>query len=272
MDMELSPIEEVFYRNALPLIKGIRPQVWVDNKYRVDFYIPQKRLVIELDGHEFHSNPEQKECDAKRDRYLSLKGFRVVRFTGREIYRDVNKCIREVIDICSKIPDHAQVDISERNIDNSNPDDFQNHTYYCTYMQKVLNAIFTKHNLRNRSGDYIRLKMDGHDKLSIGVLDENKIYVAYTFIYNGDRAVDPEIILYRYFDIDTNMFEIIPLSLESYQDSLTQYADLDDRGRVIIYNEFQFLQIANYVEGMARRIEFFGFLETEVDRIYRSGE
>ena len=58
--------------------------------YRVDFLlIPKhgndKGVIIECDGDEFHSTIEALKHDYKRERYLEGLGYRVMRFTGKEI-------------------------------------------------------------------------------------------------------------------------------------------------------------------------------------------
>lgn len=65
-------------------------------RYRVDFILRDARLIIELDGHAYHSSPEQLEKDAIRQRYLTRSGYTVIRFTGREINRDAKGCVDEV--------------------------------------------------------------------------------------------------------------------------------------------------------------------------------
>lgn len=69
-------------------------------EFRVDFLIVAKflsgdvvRVVVECDGHEFHERTkEQAERDRRRDRELQILGYRVLRFTGREIWRDALAC------------------------------------------------------------------------------------------------------------------------------------------------------------------------------------
>jgi very-short-patch-repair endonuclease len=98
-----SHIEVAFFAFALLKIKNLRPQVWVD-QYRVDFAVPEKKVAIELDGHEWHNTREQRTYDAKRDRYLLLHGWRIIRFTGSEIHKDVMECVREAKDLINKLP------------------------------------------------------------------------------------------------------------------------------------------------------------------------
>lgn len=264
-NITFSHIEESFLNAALPKIRSLQWQVWVDWKYRVDFYIPDRRLIIELDGHDYHSSKEQREYDAKRDRYLSKKGFRIIRFTGREINRNVNKCVCDVIEIADSLP-HFEVKIpSDRDMDNPNPDNYQNLSGYCSYMQMIINVIFKKCGIGNHADAFVRLKVEGYDPLSIGVIEKNLIYVAYSFDYNGDKAVDPEVVLYRYFDASTNRFELIPFSFESYTGFFKECARLDDIGRVEIVDQADYILTANYIEGMARRIENAGFLNARVE-------
>ena len=74
--------------------------------YRVDFVIAShrgrspRRVVIECDGHDFHEKTkEQAARDKQRDRYLQRMGFKVLRFTGSEIWRDAAKCAAEVFEV-----------------------------------------------------------------------------------------------------------------------------------------------------------------------------
>jgi len=75
--------------------------------YRLDFAIHltaqsggrslNQWFAIECDGHDFHEKTkEQAQRDKARDRYLTAEGFKILRFTGAEIYADVNKCITEI--------------------------------------------------------------------------------------------------------------------------------------------------------------------------------
>jgi very-short-patch-repair endonuclease len=74
--------------------------------YRVDFYMiavmgPETIFtVVECDGHDFHEKTkEQAQRDKQRDRYFTSKGYKVVHFTGSEIWKDASKCASEIADI-----------------------------------------------------------------------------------------------------------------------------------------------------------------------------
>jgi very-short-patch-repair endonuclease len=74
--------------------------------YTVDFYIELTwrrkvfLLIVECDGHEFHEKTrEQASKDKERDRNLVKSGCAVLRYTGSEIYNDVDKCVIEIRDL-----------------------------------------------------------------------------------------------------------------------------------------------------------------------------
>jgi very-short-patch-repair endonuclease len=55
--------------------------------FTVDFYWPDKRLVIEADSYTYHSMPSAFERDRERDQQLILAGYTVVRFTYHQVTR-----------------------------------------------------------------------------------------------------------------------------------------------------------------------------------------
>jgi very-short-patch-repair endonuclease len=59
----------------------------VVNGYRVDFAYPEKRLAIEVDGHEFHSTPAQLQADLARQNEIVAAGWTVLRFTWLDLTR-----------------------------------------------------------------------------------------------------------------------------------------------------------------------------------------
>lgn len=111
-----SPIEALFLMAWMPeAVRGellLEPQVTV-GPYRVDFQVMDVRvphgsgarrraigakLVVECDGHDFHERTkEQAERDKRRDRWLTLNGYTVMRFTGREVWRDPFACVADVV-------------------------------------------------------------------------------------------------------------------------------------------------------------------------------
>jgi very-short-patch-repair endonuclease len=67
---------------------GVEPrvQIPVAGVGRVDLLIG-RRLVIEVDGFEYHSDPERFEADRRRDARLSARGYRVLRFSYAQVMR-----------------------------------------------------------------------------------------------------------------------------------------------------------------------------------------
>lgn len=53
--------------------------------YIVDFYCPSDRLIVELDGAS-HDDPARRDYDAKRQRFLTDRGFRVLRFENKDVF------------------------------------------------------------------------------------------------------------------------------------------------------------------------------------------
>ena len=59
-------------------------QVWLKG-FRVDFYWPELKLVVETDGATFHRTPERQEADARRSQALFAAGFTPLRFTHAQV-------------------------------------------------------------------------------------------------------------------------------------------------------------------------------------------
>ena len=124
-----SPIEKLFFIEWEYQIKAepyeeyywIMPQYKINN-YRVDFLIyyhyfskwikeskypehnKNKSLIVELDSFLWHgSKPEQFAKEKERERELKKENWNMMRFSGREIYRNAEKCVEEVFEYFSKI-------------------------------------------------------------------------------------------------------------------------------------------------------------------------
>lgn len=89
-----SPIETMLMKELAH--QGFRPYGQIPcGKFRIDIaiYHRGKKIAIECDGQQFHSSPEQKEHDAKKDDFLRRNRWKVFRFTGKEIYHDAKGCV-----------------------------------------------------------------------------------------------------------------------------------------------------------------------------------
>lgn len=96
------PYNKKLVSNARSLRKNMTPEerhLWYDflkklpcnvrrqhniGNYIVDFYIADRKLVIELDGKQ-HKALEHREEDEKRDRALALWGIKVLRYSNENI-------------------------------------------------------------------------------------------------------------------------------------------------------------------------------------------
>ena len=109
--------------NAQALRKNMTPEekhLWYDflkrlpmkthrqyniGNYIVDFYIPQKQLVIEIDGIQ-HLTKEHKENDQTRDKFLEGQGLKVLRFSNESIRKNF-------ADVCRIISNHIEIRIED---------------------------------------------------------------------------------------------------------------------------------------------------------------
>ncbi len=61
----------------------------------VDFYCPEERLAVELDGKE-HDDPLGVANDEVREELLRKNAVRVVRFENKEVFVDVERVLEEI--------------------------------------------------------------------------------------------------------------------------------------------------------------------------------
>jgi very-short-patch-repair endonuclease len=107
-----SPIEALFTasfdllrdRLQVPMAPVVRLEQQVAiGHYRADVVLTcktpsgdEKRLVVELDGHEFHERTkEQAAKDRSRDRWMLQQQLTVIRFTGSEVWNDPFTCCEQ---------------------------------------------------------------------------------------------------------------------------------------------------------------------------------
>jgi very-short-patch-repair endonuclease len=63
--------------------------------YILDFYCPEKKLIVELDG-KIHNMKEAKEYDKIRDKFFRQLGYQILRFWNSEIERDIKKVLEKI--------------------------------------------------------------------------------------------------------------------------------------------------------------------------------
>ena len=80
----MTPEEKHLWYDLLKKLPyNVRRQHNIEN-YIVDFYIAEKKLVIEVDGIQ-HTSPEAKQYDQERTNILNRWGIRVLRYSNDSI-------------------------------------------------------------------------------------------------------------------------------------------------------------------------------------------
>lgn len=64
-------------------------------EFILDFYCPEKELVIEIDGG-YHLTEEQKDYDQNRTGFIEEQGLRVVRFTNAEVKDNLEEVLTRI--------------------------------------------------------------------------------------------------------------------------------------------------------------------------------
>jgi hypothetical protein len=64
---------------------------------RADFAFPEQRLAIELDGYRYHSDPETFVRDRNRQNRLLLAGYRVLRYTARDLRQTPERVVADLV-------------------------------------------------------------------------------------------------------------------------------------------------------------------------------
>ena len=108
------PYNKKLVKNAQQLRKNMTPQerrLWYNflkklpftihrqhniESYIVDFYIAEKKAVIELDGIQ-HRSPEHEEADKQRDEALAAWGITVLRYSNKDINRNFTAVVEDIL-------------------------------------------------------------------------------------------------------------------------------------------------------------------------------
>ncbi len=83
----------------------VQPTVEIGSQqFRPDFACLDEefdiKIAVELDGHDFHERTkDQAARDKQKDRAFASAGWRVLRFTGSEVYESAESCVSEVLNV-----------------------------------------------------------------------------------------------------------------------------------------------------------------------------
>ena len=90
------------FLKRLPL--NVRRQHNIEN-YIVDFYIAEKKIVIEIDGGQ-HLMSEHKKADDQRDAFLATWGILVLRYSNDSIRNDFKFVTEDILK-------HLELDVGD---------------------------------------------------------------------------------------------------------------------------------------------------------------
>jgi len=69
--------------------------------YTADFYCPEAKLVVEVDGAP-HQTSEGKEKDAARDAWMNAQGIEVLRFGGWEVEVETQRVLERIDEVLTR--------------------------------------------------------------------------------------------------------------------------------------------------------------------------
>ncbi len=113
-EQKMIPYNKDLVSNAKTLRKNMTPEekhLWYDflkrlpfnvrrqhniENYIVDFYIAERKIVIEVDGRQ-HLLPEHIEYDKQRDTALSAWGISVLRYSNESIRKNFNAVAEDIL-------------------------------------------------------------------------------------------------------------------------------------------------------------------------------
>ena len=77
--------------------------------YVLDFYCPELRLCVELDG---SSHDYKYEYDEQRTKFLQKQGIRVLRFRNDQVWQGIDSVVDEIVRVGRLIKDDADFSLS----------------------------------------------------------------------------------------------------------------------------------------------------------------
>ena len=71
--------------------------------YILDFYCPQKKIAVELDGYS-HKKADTRKYDKFRTDFLSTLGIKTIRFWNSEVEKDLTNVLKKINDALNELP------------------------------------------------------------------------------------------------------------------------------------------------------------------------
>lgn len=86
---------------SMELPVHLKPEKGYPTNYKLDIGNASLRIGIELDG-QSHNNPTARRADQKKTQKLEKLGWRVLRFSNKQILNDLELCVTQIMSIVSK--------------------------------------------------------------------------------------------------------------------------------------------------------------------------
>ena len=93
---EMTPEEKHLWYDFLKRLPLTVHRQKVIGAYIVDFYIAERKIVIELDGLQ-HTTPEHRAKDTARDAALAALGITVLRYKNEDLRKCFEGVVRDVL-------------------------------------------------------------------------------------------------------------------------------------------------------------------------------
>lgn len=95
----LSPIHEKLWQ-AVSDIKGIVMEfkgAVPNRRFSLDIAIPHLKIAVEVDGWQYHGKHKSAHTkDRERQNLLTLNGWRILRYTAKQINENLDQCVHEI--------------------------------------------------------------------------------------------------------------------------------------------------------------------------------
>jgi very-short-patch-repair endonuclease len=77
-------------------------------EFVVDFYVPELKLAIEIDG-DSHLGEQAQTYDAERQAFLESKGTCFLRFTNRQVYEELDGVVEAIAQMVVRLRMEANI-------------------------------------------------------------------------------------------------------------------------------------------------------------------
>lgn len=97
-------------------VSGLLP----GKKYRADIYFPETRLIVELDGFQYHRSKSAFQSDRIRQNLLVQNGYTVLRYFTGQVYKSLDDVVEQINTVHNSLRNRllSQV-LSTKSVDDS---------------------------------------------------------------------------------------------------------------------------------------------------------